>query len=285
MPNRAADKLYHRVNHLFAETLKGGTNAEEAWEAIRSLRGLGCQLVFDRVKAWCSSPEPTKRTRAANVLSQLRRLTKPKPPFGSTSEQVFRDESFALIARMLEHEEHLDALKAEIYAFGHLDDIGAVPLITHYVNHPSEDVRYALAFSLGSLHEHPASVAALTKLAGDPDKDVRDWAIFGLGVQGNADSEELRQLFLAHLNDPFEPARVEAVASLAKRKDARVVPMLIKTIRNTGPGRVLLEAARDLLEIDEDPPDWYAKEYIAALEAKFPAALNPDGTQHTVTSR
>ena len=273
MSARAADKLYHHVNHLFAGTLKGGNDSARPWKAVHTLRMMGSRLVFEKAMAWCSSPAPRKRMRAVAVLSQLRTPLRPGPSLGFRSEPVFRDESFAIIAEMLENEQDVCALQSQIFAFGHLDNLAAAPLIKRFVDHPNEDIRYALAFSLGSLHEHPDAIAPLTKLADDSDKDVRNWAIFGLGVIGHADSEDLRQLFLAHLRDPFEEARIEAVASLCKRKDPRVVPTLLKMIRNTGPGTVLLEAARDLLEMDEDPPDWYAKEYIAALEAKFPSEI------------
>lgn len=270
MPTRAADKLYYRVNYLFAETLEGGLDSVRPWKALGTLRGMGGRIVFDKAKSWCASPIPRKRGRAAAILSQLRRPIKPKPPFGSASEPVFKDESFALIASMIAREQDLCALQSQIFAFGHLDKLDAVPIIAPYVDHPNEDIRYAVACSLGSLHEHPDSAAALAKLANDPDKDVRNWAIFGLGVLGDVDSEELSQLFIAHLDDPFLDARIEAAASLAKRHDARVAKPLLRLLRNDGPLSGYLEAARDLLEMDEDPPDWYAKEYIAALEAKFP---------------
>ncbi len=171
---------------------------------------------------------------------------------------------------MLTREQDPYALQSQIFAFGHLDNPAAVPLITQFVDHPNEDIRYALAYSLGSLHEHPDSAGALAKLANDSDKDVRDWAIFGLGVLGSADSEELRQLFLSHLDDPFLDARIEAACALGKRHDPRVVAPLIKMLRRHGALNGLIEAARELLQIDEEPPDWFEKEYIAAIEAKFP---------------
>lgn len=270
MPVRAADKLYNRVNHLFAATLKGGKDADAAWKAIRSLRKLGCQLVFDHAETWCSSPIPMKRTRAADVFAQFRRPTRSKQKLGSR-EYAFRQESFELVAAMFKVETDLTALHSQLMALGFLENPATVPLLVTHAAHADEDIRHAVTRALINFANDPLAVAALAKLCDDTDKDNRNWAIFALGVIGDADSEDLRQFFLAHLADPFEEARVEAIASLGKRQDPRVVPTRIKMIRNTGPGMVLLEAARDLLEMDEDLPNWYAKDYIAALEAKFPA--------------
>jgi len=271
MPTGAADKLYDRVNHLFAETHKGGNDSARPWKAVHTLRTMGSRLVFEKALAWCSSPAPRKRMRAVAVLSQLRTPLKSGPSLGFRSEPVFRDESFAIIAEMLEHEQDVCALQSQIFAFGHLDNLAAAPLIKRFVDHPNEDIRYALAFSLGSLHEHPDAIAPLTKLADDSDKDVRNWAIFALGVIGDADSEELRQLFLAHLDDKFLDARIEAACALGKRRDARLAAPLIRMFQKDRALNGLIEAAKDLLEIDEKLPDWFENEYIAALKDRFPS--------------
>jgi HEAT repeat protein len=105
----------------------------------------------------------------------------------------------------------------------------------------------------------------------DIDRDVRDWAIFGLGVQGNADSEEIRAKFFNHLDDPFLDARIEAAAALGKRRDARLAKPLVQMLRKDGAARGITEAARELLEINEDPKDWFEDEYISAIEQRFPA--------------
>ncbi len=187
------------------------------------------------------------------------------------SASVFREgEAFQIIAFMLASESDLQALTSEIYAFGHIGNTKAVPLIVPFADHPEKDVRYAVAFALGALHEHPESTPTLMKLMKDSDKHIRDWATFGVGVLGDADSEELRTAFLARLNDSFPDARQEAAASLAKRGDIRVVKPLIEMFEQYGDIYCLCDAARDLLELEDAPDGWSAKQYIAALGAAFP---------------
>lgn len=106
----------------------------------------------------------------------------------------------------------------------------------------------------------------------DPDRDVRDWAISGVGVQGDSDSSQLRDSFIRHLDDPFLYARSEAAAALAKRHDARVIRPLIRMLRQDGALRGLTEAARDLLGLSDDPVGWFETEYITASEKQFPEA-------------
>jgi HEAT repeat protein len=184
---------------------------------------------------------------------------------------MFREESFELIRQMLAQEENLRALDSELAALGHLDNVAAVPLVVRYAKHSDRDIRYSVAFALGRYHDDPAAIAILRDLAEDSDRHVRDWAIFGLGVLGNADNEEIRQIFLAHLDDSFLDARIEAAAALAKRQDVRVARPLIQMLKKEGDLYGLLEAARDLLQMKHDLADWFLAEYIAALEKKFPA--------------
>lgn len=144
--------------------------------------------------------------------------------------------------------------------------------IAVYANPSNENVRFSVAFALGCYHDEPLSVEVLQKLMDDEDRDVRDWAIFGLGVLGNADSEEIRLKFLHHLEDSFLDARIEAAAALGKRRDARLARPLIRMLKKDGALNGITEAARELLEMSEDPQDWFENEYIAAIEARYPEA-------------
>jgi HEAT repeat protein len=116
-------------------------------------------------------------------------------------------------------------------------------------------------------------VGVLQELMEDTDQDVRDWAIFGLGVLGNTDSEEIRAAFLRHLDDPSLDARIEAAAALGKRRDARLAEPLIRMLKKDGALNGLVEAAKELLELNEDLPNWFETEYIAAIESRFTKAL------------
>jgi hypothetical protein len=257
-----------RVDRLYAKTLKGGHDDNDAWDAVAALRRSGSRLVFDHAANWCSSSNPLKRSRASAVLGQLRATgwersesTKPK--------WMFRDESFRLVVQMLGEEKDSYAISAEIAALGFLDNLAAVPLITRFATHENEDVRFSVAFALGNYHEDAESIRTLLKLMDDTDRHVRDWATFGLGVLGNADSEELRSAFLRKLEDDFLDARIEAAASLGKRHDARLARPLVRMLKKHGALNGLAEAAQSLLKMEEDPLNWFAAEYIREIENRF----------------
>ena len=260
--------LLARIDSLYADTLKGSREDDLPWKAIKALRGSGSHAVFVRAAAWCTSSDPLKRARAAAILAQLRIAERGRLTW--RPEWMFRAESYDLITRMLEEETDVYAIDSEIAALGHLENVAAVPLIAKFGKHPNKNVRFSIAWALGVYHDDPISVGVLRDLMEDTDQDVRDWAIFGLGVQGNADSEEIRAAFLHHLDDPFLDARIEAAAALGKRHDARLAEPLIRMLKRDGALNGLVEAAKELLELSEDLPDWFETEYIAAIESRFP---------------
>lgn len=264
---RRVDHLFLDVRRLFDQTLCGGEDDDASWRAVSELRQMGSRMVFDVSKSWCISSDVRKRARAAAILGQLRRYDRKKK--SHESGQVFIEESFNLIAHMIQREQSCDALSSEIYALGHLCFTAAIPIIAPFADHVDPGVRHAVAFSLGSFANDPLSVEALSKLMDDSDRDVRNWAIFSVGVQGESDSECLRLALLAHLDDPFLDARIEAAAALGKRHDPRLAVPLIRMLKRDGALNGLVEAACSLLKLEEDPAGWFAHNYIAEIEKRF----------------
>lgn len=182
---------------------------------------------------------------------------------------MFRDESYLLVTKMLETEQDPVVLDSAISALGHLHNAKAVPLILSYQDHPDESVRFAVAFALGQFSNDPQSVDGLLKLTSDVDADVRDWAVFGLGVLGDTDSPEIRTALLQCLDDANEDVREEAAVGLGKRRDQRLIPKL-RTMLDERELKVrVAEAAAALLGFDQDPPGWDSADYKAALIHKF----------------
>jgi hypothetical protein len=197
------------IEALFARTLIGDHDDKEAWAAVSRLRANGCQEIFDRAAAWCESDDPRKRARAADVLGQLHRAPLPGASVGET-EPLFRDESYSLVTKMLEDQQDHLVLDSAITALGHLGSEEAVPLILRFQDHSDENVRFAVSYALCCFPNKQTSVAGLLKLARDPDADVRDWAVFGLGVLSDADAPEIREALIQCLNDANEDVREEA---------------------------------------------------------------------------
>ena len=274
MGHNKVRNLLGKIDRLFAETLKGGKDDHAPWDAVSSLHRIGNRAIFDRAVAWSTALEPLKRARAAAVLAQLRHAPRGRKRHPQETQFLYRKESFDVVSEMLDKERDTYALIAEISALGHIGNSAAIPIIAKFADHANEDVRFSVAWALGSYHDDPLSISVLQKLMEDVDRDVRDWAIFGLGVLGNADNEEIRLRFLRRLDDPFPDAKFEAAAALGKRQDARLAKPLVEMLKRYGDIISLREAARDLLKMTDDPSDWSETEYIVALQRKFLSTLN-----------
>lgn len=182
---------------------------------------------------------------------------------------MYRDESYSIITRMLENEQDPMVLDSAISALGHLGNPEAVPLVLRFREHPDKDVRFAVAFALGCFPDEALSVSGLMSLAQDPVPEVRDWAVFGLGVQGDSDSPEIREVLLRCLNDEDVNVREEAAVGLGKRRDPRLIPELCVMLGAPEITLRVAQASAAILELDEDPPEWTGDDYQAALKRKF----------------
>lgn len=254
------------VEMLFARTLLGDYEGDDAWDAICALQRDGSRQIFDHAAEWLRSGDSLKKARAADILGQLQRA-------GSSIEQpewLFRDESYVLITTVLSGDCNAIAVSSALSALGHLGAPAAIPIIAAYTDHQDEDVRFAAAFALGCFPNDSCSIEALLKLTTDSNSDVRDWSVFGLGVLGDADSPEIRDALLCRLADTDEDVREEAAIGLGKRKDLRLIPRLRSMLDAAELKERVAEAASALLRLQEDPPDWTASDYRDALNAQFP---------------
>lgn len=253
------------IDDLFARTLAGSYDDDVPWEAVSALRKLGTQEVFEVAATWCASDNPLMRARGIDVLAQL----------GKTFEHPvnsFPERSYAVVSELLNREQDPRALESAIFALGHLDNAAAVPLVAPFYSHPRAEIRYAVAFALGSFPNDDLSVKTLLLLMEDSGDNVRDWATFGLGVLGDQDSPAIRDALCRRLIDTDEDAREEAMVGLAKRRDPRVLPSLFAAVNAPDPTikvRVA-EAASLMLGMERDPEDWGKEEYRAALTEHFP---------------
>ncbi len=86
-------------------------------------------------------------------------------------------------------------------------------------------MRQGVAFGLARIDDRRAS-DALIELSRDADREVRNWATFGLGSISTADYPSVRVALAERLNDEDAEISMEAVAGLAERKDARALTVL-----------------------------------------------------------
>ncbi|MET7335064.1 HEAT repeat domain-containing protein [Nonomuraea sp. NPDC005650] len=112
-------------------------------------------------------------------------------------------------------------------------DERALPELLRLADHPHEDVRFFVAWGLPMGREDDdAVIDTLIRLSADPEEDVRDWATFVLGTQCQADNTRIREALWARIGDEDTDAREEAAAGLARRRDHRVVPHVIRILES-----------------------------------------------------
>lgn len=247
------------IDDLFQQTLALDYDDDLPWEAVNKLREIGSREVLEMAVAWCESPESLNRARGLDILAQLGRTM-------GRHENSFPAESLNAVLKALEVESDEQVVASGLHALGHIGDPASVPTIASWVGHPSSEVRFAAACALGTFPDNPVSVDKLIALTKDADEDVRDWATFGLGVQGGVDTPEVRSALMDRTSDSFENARMEALIGLGKRKDTRIVPILLSVFDG---GDVLeghAEAAELILGLESsDCQQWEASDYLEKL--------------------
>jgi HEAT repeat protein len=264
------------IQQLFDRTLLGDYEDEGAWEAVSALHRDGSLEIFDIAAQWLRATEPLKRARAAAILAQLRE----RNSRGDTGEPkwLFREEALALLVEMLACEEEPFVLGSGIMALGLLDNETSIPIFVNYRRHSDPGVRFSVAYALGCFPNHPLAVSILIQLTHDEDSDVRDWSVFGLGVQGDVDSPEIRDVLLRCLSDADENVREEAAVGLGKRRDLRLLPELCAMLEMPVLKVRVADAASALLGLPESPDDWGAEDYRRALKERFGPGVSESRT-------
>ena len=105
---------------------------------------------------------------------------------------------------------------------------------------------------MGNFADDPRAVQGLMALMQDTEENVRDWATFGLGVLGDADSSAIRDALCQRITDPNRDVREEAILALSKRKVLRAVPALIAELNHPDISDRLKDAAEAFLSDNED---------------------------------
>jgi len=122
------------------------------------------------------------------------------------------------------------------------------------------------------------------ELSIDPDTGGRDWAMFGLGSQVEADTLAIRENLVARLNDENENVRGEAMVGLARRHNRRMVEPLLTDLEAGWFGSLSTEAAAEIgdprlypalvrlrKEWEGDKDDWHYRGLEIAIEKCRPA--------------
>ncbi|HZG94253.1 MAG TPA: HEAT repeat domain-containing protein [Mycobacteriales bacterium] len=163
------------------------------------------------------------------------------------------DKAIQVCTDLLAGQPDNDVHWAVAHALGQMYDPRATTMLLGLVEHEDADVRFKVASGLphnfGEDGPDDEVVAALIRLSGDEDEDVRDWATFGLGSGiDSVDTDELRAALWARVDDEHAESRNEALAGLAYRHDPRVAPLLLRELESGDVEKITVDAASVLAD-------------------------------------
>jgi HEAT repeat protein len=198
--------------------------------SLAAIHYRGGQTEFDLGREYALSSDPLDRITGADILAQL-----------GWGDDTFHHESVDLLLP-LANDSDQRVVAAAAYALGHRKSARGIPVILPLIHHQNADVRLAAVSGLTG-QDDPSAIQGLVELAKDTVPEIRSWAAFGLGTISDTDSTEIRDALAPLLDDPDAEIRGEALIGLAKRRDARALPALIRELKGDFYGSWSLEAA------------------------------------------
>ena len=94
-----------------------------------------------------------------------------------------------------------------------------------------------------SRHDDLTAVAGLMQLTRDADRDVRDWATFGIASMTDVDTPAVREALVARVSDDDDEIRGEALIGLARRRHPAAVALIRDELSRPFAGDWSIEAA------------------------------------------
>ncbi len=180
-------------------------------------------------KEYCFSDDPGDRATGADIIAQL-----------GWEDQSFRHESIEILTRLLDDSDIYVVYCAAV-GLGHRSADSAVPALIRHVEHCESLVRHGVTYGLLGFEDERA-IAGLIRLAADSDRDVRSWAVFGLGTQIDQDSPAIRAALRGALSDPDHEIRGEGLVGLARRGDSSIIQDLINEWKDDDVSILSIEA-------------------------------------------
>jgi HEAT repeat protein len=229
------------IDELVKSALASNDDGDEptaATKALVRLQEIGSRDVLIVAARLCRSGADSERILGARLAGEL-----------GQPERRFPEECCDLLLEVLASEGSIDVRLAAIFALGHLGNRRCEPALVALRKHPDDRVRHAVAFALCGSESAP-SVNALLELMDDPYHLARDWATTSIGGTFSLDGPIIREALLRRAADDDEMTRAEALHGLARRRDARVVPLLVRELsRHDARDHLFVDAAADYLGV------------------------------------
>jgi hypothetical protein len=130
--------------------------SDEYWAHVRALHFRSGRDVFEAAGALCSDADAISRAVGTDILAQL-------GVRDGVAEYPFAEESEGTLVALLTDAEPVVTASA-LYALGHLGR-GDPTQLARLANHPSEDVRCALAYALGGRTDNVSTATLIRHCA------------------------------------------------------------------------------------------------------------------------
>ena len=219
-----------RTTEELIQTALADPESQQAWHAIRVMHVRGSEREYEAARQLCESDKAVERELGVHILGQL-----------GSQNIAFLEESLPLLFARLDDPAE-DVIAAAGFALGHRRDPRAIPRLIRLKDHTNPDIRFGVVCGISG-HDNEAAVEVLIALCADPDRDVRNWATFGLGTQIDLDTTQIRDALFARVFGEDPEIREEALLGLAKRGDNRVLEPLRQELAGEFHGEWCLEAA------------------------------------------
>lgn len=254
-----------RTPEELIRTALADPGSEESWRAIMVFHVRGSEQELELAQSLCESEQANERELGVHILGQL-----------GCEKVAFLEPSMALLLARLQDSSD-DVIAAAGVALGHRQDSRAIPYLAKLSSHPNPAVRLGVVRGLSGHSDQPA-IQVLIKLSGDRDRDVREWATFGLGSQIDLNTQQIRDTLWSRVSDEDSAVRGEALIGLAERQDRRVLEPLRRELLGEFQGSWCLEAAEiladpGLLPFLQDLYDHLSRTEKAQYEDCFASAL------------
>jgi HEAT repeat protein len=202
-------------------------------ESLALVHYRGGEDEFKIGETYLKSRDPIDRAVGANILAQL-----------GWQDRTYLEESVDLLISALEDTNDF-VLSSVCCALGHRSLARATTHIIKPASSLNAQLRNDVAFALLG-HESQDAIDVMILLSRDSDRNVKNWAMFGLGSQIEVDSKEIRDALFVGVSDNDSEIRGEALVGLALRKDQKVADLLLKEWETFDEVSILsLEAAEE----------------------------------------
>ncbi len=202
------------------------------WENVHILRRRPSNKLFLICKALTESENSEKRILGINILAQMG-LTK-RPYLNETLEIYFN---------LLDIEKDSYVLMSLLYGIGHNNNElnkTQIEKLCSFSKTTDDLINEGLLHAVGFIKNSKA-IDILINFTEHKYSYMRDWATFYLG-QSDSNSKKIKEALWKRINDKDENTKFEAIFGLAKRKDERIVEIIIKELKKRDFQNLLFDA-------------------------------------------